>query len=115
MMGIAADLARSANLDSRRLCPVCGRGSAAFAPFGDPPRPEAQCTGCSSLERHRLVWLYFVRRSAVFDGSNRRVLHVAPEECLERQFRTNLGDGYATADLTNPRVDVRTDIMNIGC
>jgi SAM-dependent methyltransferase len=41
------------------------------------------------------------------------MLHVAPEECLEKRFRRRLGAGYVTADLLNPRVMVSMDVTNI--
>jgi len=37
------------------------------------------CPRCGGLERHRLVWLYFARRTDLFDGRSKRVLHIAPE------------------------------------
>jgi SAM-dependent methyltransferase len=96
------------------MCPVCGRGSRRFAPYGHPRRPEARCVWCSSLERHRLIWLYFQTHANLFDGRRRAVLHVAPELCFEPRLRARLGSGYVTADLSNPRADVRMDVMNIG-
>src|SRR5687768_10061894 len=98
----------------RRLCPVCGCGSRRFAPYGRPPRPEARCVWCASLERHRLIWLYFVKHASLFDGKGRTMLHVAPEACFEPHLRARIGPGYVTADLNNPRADVRMDVMNIG-
>jgi predicted SAM-dependent methyltransferase len=97
----------------RLVCPICSRRSRRFAAFGDPRRPSARCGWCSSLERHRLVWLYFERRTNLFDGQRRRVLHVAPERCLERRLRLRIGSGYLTADFNDARADVRMDIMNI--
>jgi SAM-dependent methyltransferase len=92
---------------------VCGQESRRFAAFGRPRREEARCGWCSSLERHRLVWLYLEQRSGLFDGAERRVLHVAPEPCLEAQLRARLGKGYVTADFSNPDADVRMDITAI--
>src|SRR5215212_9980290 len=66
-----------------RWCPVCERSSRRFARFGVVPRQDARCGFCGSLERHRLVWLFFSRITDLFDGKVKRVLHVAPEECLE--------------------------------
>ena len=42
-----------------RYCPVCESRIRAFLPYGVNPRPEARCPVCGSLERHRLLWLYF--------------------------------------------------------
>ena len=95
----------------RRLCPICGRTSRRFAPYRR--RREAMCVWCSSLERHRLVWSYFQQRTNLFDGSRRRILHVAPERCFEPRFRARLGRGYVTADIGDPRADVHMDVMQL--
>lgn len=41
------------------------------------------------------------------------MLHIAPEKCLERKFQNLFGDGYVTADLNDPRVQVKMDVTNI--
>src|SRR5438093_374596 len=96
-----------------RWCPVCERSSRRFARFGVVPRKDARCGFCGSLERHRLVWLFFSRMTNLFDGKEKRVLHVAPEECLEGRLKARLGDGYLTADLHDPRAMVQMDITDI--
>jgi SAM-dependent methyltransferase len=98
---------------SGRFCPVCGRSSRRFRPFGVVPREDAQCAHCGSLERHRLLWLYVQTRTDLFDGRPKKVLHVAPEPCLKPRLRRRLGDGYTTADLFDPTAMVRMDIMDI--
>jgi SAM-dependent methyltransferase len=96
-----------------RWCPVCERSSRQFKEFGNPPRGDAMCPHCGALERHRLVWLYFQQRTNLFDGSPKRVLHVAPELCLEPRLRKRLRDSYVTADLASPRAAVAMDITDI--
>ncbi|HEU0016194.1 MAG TPA: methyltransferase domain-containing protein [Longimicrobium sp.] len=98
---------------SGRWCPVCGRSSSRFRAFGNPPRKDAQCAHCLSLERHRLAWLYLERRTDLFDGRPKRMLHVAPEACFAPRLRWRLGGGYLTADLDSPRAMVRMDITDI--
>lgn len=79
---------------SVRRCPICGyRGY--FDNFGRPPRLDACCPGCGSLERHRLFWLWFNERGKIL---SQPILHFAAEPVFENQFR-NLFDGYITADL----------------
>lgn len=97
-----------------RYCPLCERSSRRFRPFGRGRlRPDAQCPHCSSLERHRFVWLYFQHRTDLFNGVYKRVLHVAPEACLEPPLRAKLGDGYLTADLHHEHAMVKMDITRI--
>lgn len=102
-----------ANRGFARFCPVCGSGSWYFAAWGWPPRKDAQCVHCGAVERHRLAWLFFERRTDLFDGRRKKVLHVAPEPCLEPRLRKRLQAGYLTADLTNPRAMLRMDVTAI--
>jgi SAM-dependent methyltransferase len=78
-----------------RTCPICGT-TGYFAVFGHPPRYDARCTDCGSLERHRLFALY-VQRHGVF-AAGQRVLHFAPERQLGALIRARVKD-YETADL----------------
>lgn len=96
-----------------RYCPVCGRGADAFLEFGRKRRPDARCPHCGSLERHRLVWRYFERRTDLLDGRDKRVLHVAPEACFVGPFARAFGDGYVAADWSRPGVTVRMDVCAV--
>ena len=92
---------------------MCSKSSGRFKPFGIPPREDAQCVHCGALERHRLVWLFFKNNTDLLDGKPKKMLHVAPEPCLESMFKQRLGDNYLTADLCNPRAMVKMDICDI--
>jgi SAM-dependent methyltransferase len=59
------------------------------------------------------VWLFFQRKTNLFDGTAKKFLHVAPESCLEPRLKRLLKDGYLTADLMNPRVMIKMDITDI--
>ena len=96
-----------------RFCPVCGKSSRRFRQFGIVPRDNAQCAHCGALERHRLLWLFVSTRTDLFDGAAKKMLHVAPETCLESRFMQRLGDNYLTADLFNASAMVKMDITNI--
>jgi predicted SAM-dependent methyltransferase len=96
-----------------RLCPVCGKQSRKFRQFGLFSREDAQCIFCGSLERHRFLWLFLRRKTNFFDGTLKRVLHVAPESCFESRFREAIGVGYLTADLFDSRAMVKMNIENI--
>ena len=91
-----------------RHCPICDHRGL-FTHFGRPPRIDAACTGCGSLERHRLFWLWFGADPARLPGP---VLHFAPERVLERRLRPLLA-GYRSADLFEP-ADLRLDIEATG-
>jgi SAM-dependent methyltransferase len=95
---------------AERACPLCGY-SGTFRRFGRPPRLDAECKRCHSLERHRLLWLY-MSKAKLLNDSNRSILHFAPEPVLERHFRRIFGANYRTADLFQ-RSDLKIDIEKI--
>jgi len=96
----------------KSFCPVCGKKSY-FGEFGEPARKKALCVFCGSLERHRLLWVFLKKRTALFDKTDKKVLHVAPETCFEGRFKKALGENYLTADLNGPSVMVKMDITDI--
>jgi Methyltransferase domain len=94
---------------SDRECPLCdykGR----FLPFGDPPRWDACCPSCGSLERHRHLALV-LRHNSVISQSD-LLLHFAPEACLTTLLQ-NLGMTCVTADLCGDNVNLTIDIEAI--
>ncbi len=91
----------------KRSCPICSyQGS--FLPFGRPPRIDAQCPHCTSLERHRLFWRWFEKNQSTLKEP---ILHFAPEPCLQKKF-AQLYKGYQTADLFN-KADLKLNIEQI--
>ena len=96
-----------------RYCPICEQSSSRFRQVGREHREEAQCPHCLSAERHRFSLLYLLRKTNLFDGASKSVLHVSPARCLEPILRDSLGDRYLTADLFNPSAMVKMDITDI--
>jgi SAM-dependent methyltransferase len=93
-----------------RDCPICDyRGS--FTAFGMPPRIDAKCLNCGSLERHRLLMLMdmglrMFRRHHV-------LLHFAPEPNVKSWVSRKV-KRYETADLSAGRlVTHRVNIEDI--
>lgn len=76
-----------------RTCPICSYHGT-FRAFGRPPRLDALCANCGSLERHRLFWLWFGKNRDRLKGP---FIHFAPEQVLERKFRRLFTD-YRTSD-----------------
>jgi SAM-dependent methyltransferase len=92
-----------------QFCPICGyRGK--FRAYGRQPRYNAQCPRCESLERHRLLFLAFQQRG-LLSGSE-RVLHFAPESCLEKFIRSSSAS-YRTADFEPGRAEIVLNIEKI--
>jgi SAM-dependent methyltransferase len=75
-------------------CPIC-RYVGKFKAFGNPPRYNAQCPSCHSLERHRLFYLA-LQRLNLLSGSE-YVLHFAPEACLGTTIQ-KASANYRSAD-----------------
>ncbi|MBI1920676.1 MAG: methyltransferase domain-containing protein [Geobacter sp.] len=99
-----------------RYCPVCGNRLRRFLSYGlpgMPARPDALCPICGSLERHRLAWSVLERKTDLFDGAAKKMLHVAPEPIMERKFRQIAGLEYLSADIADPRAMMQMDITAI--
>lgn len=99
--------------ESMRYCPICENSSVQFLKYGVMGRDDAKCPHCGAVERHRLFWLYVSTRTNLFDGKPKRMLHVAPEPGIELKLKQLLGQGYLTADLSNPKAMVKMDITDI--
>ncbi len=96
-----------------RTCPVCEKDSRKFREYGILHREDGRCMQCGALERHRFAWLFFQKMTNLFDGKFKKMLHVGAERGFEPKLRKQLGTGYITADLFDPRADVKMDITDI--
>jgi SAM-dependent methyltransferase len=88
-------------------CPCCG---ATFRRF--PRYPSLYCPRCGSYERHRAFCAYLRGRGDLFERPI-RLLHVAPEEALERHFRGRPGVEYVSIDLEYPLAMRRMDVTEM--
>ena len=92
-------------------CPVCDSWVRDLLPFGLPPRPHAMCPVCESVERHRLYWLYYQRRTDLLaPGPPRRFLHFAPEMGLQKNLRKLPCLRHVALDFVSPFVAIRADL-----
>jgi SAM-dependent methyltransferase len=98
---------------SERYCPVCRSHVNRFLPHGNPPRADARCPVCDSLERHRLLWLYLAEATDLFDGRRKRVLHAAPEPYLTRLLRSIPGVNYLSIDLLPGNAMLQADLTRL--
>ena len=98
-----------------RRCPICGSQRRRFMPYGYVrSREDALCPRCLSLERHRMIWLW-ISRNTTLEERRPRLLHIAPEVSLMREFRRVYSgtEQYTTADLESPLADMHFDIQQI--
>jgi SAM-dependent methyltransferase len=75
-------------------CPIAGREFHHFVPR---KRGGLMTPSNGALARHRLIWLYLERETALFSGG-KRLLHVAPERCLFERFSRTPGLSYLPGD-----------------
>jgi SAM-dependent methyltransferase len=92
-----------------RLCPICGHDGV-MVDAGPPPRWDARCAGCGSLERHRLLWLW-ATRERISRLAGRRVLHIVPDRALRGMLRDN--PAYDTADWRRRDVTYRAHLTRL--
>ena len=93
--------------------PINGKSYRKFLPYGyQKQRSNVLSPGTLSLERHRLLWLYFDRETDFFDRTA-DVLHIAPEQAFVKRFRQLNHRSYITSDLHSPLADVQADICNL--
>lgn len=96
-----------------RLCPYCNGSFRIFLPYGeDGLRPDAQCPGCGSLERHRLLWLYLHDKTRFFKD-NLKVLDIAPMDIFQQKCKALPNLDYMSADLSSSLAMVNMDITDI--
>jgi hypothetical protein len=89
-----------------KLCNICGY-SGYFRAHWFPVMPEVKCPQCLSLERHRLLKLWFDDHASSF--AEARVLHFAAEAAVTRFIKPTCRE-YLTADLAPGRADI---VLNI--
>lgn len=92
-------------------CPICRWRGEEFLPFGVIPRKNAKCPNCGSLERHRLA--YFYLKKIIPSDKNLKVLHFAPEKCLEDFFRSYKNIDYVSADLNSNSAMKKEDVTRL--
>jgi hypothetical protein len=96
-----------------KVCPCCEWHFRKFLPCTQTFVPGVACPRCGSLGRHRLMWLYFSNRTRLL-YDRLRVLHFAPEFCIQRRLRSLSNIGYISADLNSPWARTRIDVTHIG-
>lgn len=94
-MHYARKIVRSLGGVHPRDCNICGY-SGLFSASGMPPRFDAECPSCKSLERHRHQHLWIKPHESELAG--KRILHFAPEPVM-RKIYSGLAASYLSADI----------------
>ena len=106
-------------------CPLCHSFLRTFRPYGlnlpvlkqkqvigGGQREKAVCPVCGSLDRERLLYLYLLLKTDIFQKP-KKLLHVAPEKRLSEIIGRQPTIEYVTADLQSKEVKVEMDITDI--
>ena len=116
-------LQRGAHLGLRTFCcvytgskfedPIDGRKYRKLLPYGRVrTRTNALSPSTLSLERHRALWIYLKENTGFFAEEN-KMLHLAPEYCYIKRFKSMKNLEYITGDLDSPWADHHFDVHNI--
>jgi len=98
-----------------RRCPICGWRGRRFGVSPGTVRDRSTCPRCASQQRHRHLWLWLGRESALLSGRPLDVLHFAPEGGVERRLRAASPPlRYRTADVAAGRgIDLVLDLQRL--
>jgi SAM-dependent methyltransferase len=80
--------------------------------IGDRGHRSLMCPRCGSLGRHRVDWLYLTTQTDALQRPM-RLLHVAPEICLEEPLRRLPGIDYLSADYDSTLAMDQVDVTDI--
>jgi len=93
-------------------CPICETGFSKFLPGPEGIKRNVKCPGCSSLERHRLLWLYLINELNILT-SKIKLLSVAPEYSIQKKLRSLKNIDYTSIDLESKLAMYKVDLTNI--
>lgn len=109
----------------RYKCPFCKARLRALLPCGLPfpvlrekkvvgsgIRQNALCPVCFAIDRHRLLYLYLLTKTDIFDRPM-KLLHVAPEPRVADILKAQANIDYLSADLCPRNVMMEMDITDI--
>ncbi|MCW8804649.1 MAG: class I SAM-dependent methyltransferase [Ignavibacteriaceae bacterium] len=93
-------------------CPICEKGYSRFLPGPDNIRSNSKCPGCSSLERHRLLWLYLINELKIL-ASEINLLSIAPDYATQTKLRSLTNVNHTSVDLESPLAMQNEDLTNL--
>jgi hypothetical protein len=99
-------------IGKNHLCPCCRWHLRKFLPCTQIFRPGEMCARCGSLSRHRILWLY-IKDQIESSHGQLKVLHFAPEFCIERKLKHLANVEYHSADLHSQWAQEHFDITHI--
>ena len=80
------------------FCPCCKSTFREFSPFGNWKRKNSWCLKCQSLERDRLLWMYYENKTNLYKEPL-KLLHIAPETIFFHHFKKQKNIEYHPVDI----------------
>jgi SAM-dependent methyltransferase len=97
---------------NKYYCPICETDYNRFLPGPENIRSNSKCPGCSSLERHRLLWLYLTSELKIA-SSEIKLLNIAPDYATQTKIRTLTNVDYTSVDLESPLATHKEDLTKL--
>ena len=93
--------------------PIDGKSFRKFLSYGyNKLRKNALSPSTLSLERHRLLWLYLINETVLFEGKV-KLLHFAPEQAFYTRFKKLNNIQYDSIDINSPLAKIKADICDL--
>ena len=97
---------------NKYYCPICERGFRRFLPGPYKIKNNSKCPGCSSLERHRLLWLYLKDEMNIIN-SKIKLLNIAPDYATQNKLKKLVNINYTSVDLDSPLAIKKADLTKL--
>ena len=93
--------------------PIDGKSFRKFLSYGyNKLRKNALSPSTLSLERHRLLWLYLINETVLFEKKI-KLLHFAPEQAFYKKFKKLNNIQYDSIDINSPLAKIKADICDL--
>ena len=93
-------------------CPICEEGYSRFLPGPYKIKSNVKCPGCSSLERHRLLWLYLKSKQNILT-SKINLLNISPDYATQTKLKNLANINYKSINLKSSLAMYNEDLTNL--
>jgi SAM-dependent methyltransferase len=93
-------------------CPICEKGYNRFLSGPENIRSNSKCPGCSSLERHRLLWLYLKSEQNIL-ALKINLLNISPDYATQTKLKSLANINYTSIDLKSSLAMYNEDLTNL--
>lgn len=94
------------NILDKLYCPICKTTADNFESFGNPPRINAKCPNCGSLERDRFIYLFLSEQTNLFI-KNHDVLDFAPSASFYNLFNGMMNINYSVSNSDISKINLK--------